>query len=290
MPFVKVNGVNLHYHVQGEGVPVILIHPPYLASNVFNYWKYQLSGFCQIITFDIRGHGHSEPSKVPVTYPIIVEDMKQLLDHLEIEQAVVGGYSTGGGVALEALLTYPHKFMGGIIVSGMSEISDIITKARVSAGVYAAAFHAKTTLSIVLSGGNADSKATFWNLYNEARIGYPKHWKEYSRYSLSYNCTQQLPGIKVPVLLIYGEKDKVFHKYARLLHQNIPDNELSIVKNLTHQIPTKAAAKTSDYIGNWITRRWPKVKYDEHLSGLDSAAIDDLGQIRDGVDAEQLLH
>jgi pimeloyl-ACP methyl ester carboxylesterase len=49
-----------------------------------------------MITFDIRGHGKSQYSNKPLTFPLIVEDIKLLLDHLEVEKAFICGYSTGG--------------------------------------------------------------------------------------------------------------------------------------------------------------------------------------------------
>src|SRR5690554_6750965 len=105
MSHAYINGVSMYYHIEGKGIPVLFIHPPLLTSANFLYQR-QLSEQYQIITFDIRGHGHSESSKTPLTYPLIVNDMIQLLNLLEIEQCYVCGYSTGGSIALEAMLTY----------------------------------------------------------------------------------------------------------------------------------------------------------------------------------------
>jgi pimeloyl-ACP methyl ester carboxylesterase len=68
MPFAKINGTTLHYQVKGEGLPIIFIHPPLLTKANFNYQVAQLSGIYKVITFDIRGHGHSAASLDPLTY------------------------------------------------------------------------------------------------------------------------------------------------------------------------------------------------------------------------------
>lgn len=121
MPTAYINGTDLYYEKRGDGFPIIFIHPPLLTSANFRYQQVQLAGQFTVITFDIRGHGRSGASEALVTYDLIVEDMLRLLDHLSIPEAYVCGYSTGGSIALEAMLTHPDRFTGGILVSAMSE-------------------------------------------------------------------------------------------------------------------------------------------------------------------------
>lgn len=252
MPLVHVNGTSIHYHVHGSGIPIIFIHPPLLTRANFTYQSVQLADEFKVITFDIRGHGHSGNSQQPITYPLIVEDMKQLLDYLEIKKAYVCGYSTGGSIALEAMLTYPDRFLGGILISAMSEASDLWNRSRLAMAVSAATLKAKNTIALSISWGNADSTTTFTNLYKDAKLGSIAHWRQYYRYSLLYNCTAKLNRIHAPVLLIYGGKDTSFHRYAKLLHQGLPNNELRFIKNMKHQIPTKAAAQLNGLVRKWI--------------------------------------
>jgi len=255
MPIAEINGIPIHYHVQGSGTPIVCIHPPFIASRIFNYQKYQLSETHRIITFDIRGHGHSGTSSQPLTYPILVEDMKQLLDFLGVDKAYVLGYSTGGQAALAALLTYPSKFLGGIVISGMSEVSDMITKSRMLAAGSAAKFRIKDAVAIPVAWGNADNRTTFENLHEDAKFGDPIKWKEYNNYAMSYNCTDRLHGIKVPMLLIYGEKDTTFHRYGHMLNDRLPNSRMYFIRDMKHQIPTKAADKVTTLIGEWIAQQ-----------------------------------
>jgi pimeloyl-ACP methyl ester carboxylesterase len=255
MPIMQVNGVPLHYHVKGKGTPIVFIHPPFIASQEFRYQAYQLSERYKTITFDIRGHGHSGSSDAPLTFPLIVEDMKQLLNALQLEQAYVCGYSTGAMVALEALLTYPHRFKGGILVSGFSEISDPLTRFRILASIIASAKPFKAMLGFSISWGNADNRLTFDNLRNDAKHGDPVKWKEYSRYSYHYRCTDRLHEIKQPMLLVSGELDRQFRRYAHMMHELLPDSELYLLRGMKHQLPTKAPDKLSGIIERWIARR-----------------------------------
>lgn len=255
MPMMNVNGVSLHYHIQGRGTPVIFIHPPYIASRIFQYQKYQLSEQHKAVTFDIRGHGRSGSSPVPLTFPVIVEDMKQLLDALDIEQAYVCGYSVGSMVALEALLTSPQRFCGGIMISGTPAIQDVMTRSQVVAGAVASTPRSKSALGFTIAWGNADNRLTFDHLRNEAHHGDPAKWKEYSRCCLTFDCADRLFRIKQPMLLIYGERDHQFHRYAHLMHDQLPDSELYFIRGMRHQLPTKAPEKVSNLISQWIAKQ-----------------------------------
>ncbi|HEY0826865.1 MAG TPA: alpha/beta hydrolase [Bacilli bacterium] len=263
MSLIQVKGVSIHYHVEGTGMPIIFIHPPLLTSENFKYQKEQLSEKYKVITFDIRGHGRSGFSAEPISYPLIVDDMKQLMDHLEVKQAYVCGYSTGGSIALEAIITYPDRFIGGILVSAMSEISDWWQKSRIFMAIAAASMKVKGVHARNITKGNADSKTMFSNLFRSALKGETANWKQYYQYSLSYNCTARLCRIMAPILLIFGLKDKGFHRYADILHKQLPHNQLYMIKDAKHQIPTKNALKMNYIVDNWLAEQ-------ENLTQSDS--------------------
>lgn len=252
MPIARINGTSLHYHVKGRGVPIVFIHPPLLTGANFQYQVAQLSGMFKTVTFDIRGHGSSASSPVPLTYPLIAEDVVRLMDHLELEKAYVCGYSTGGSIALEAMLAYPDRFYGGIVLSGLSEASDAYLRARIGIAVSLCRMNAKRALALAICFGNADSSTTFANLYREAMRGNAENWEQYYRFSLSYNGTARLKRISAPVLLMFGKKDRKFYRYADILRRQLPNNKLVMVRGVHHQLPTKAAVAVSETMRAWI--------------------------------------
>lgn len=109
---LDVDGSSLYYTVKGKGVPIVFIHPPVLTCVNFEYQIEELSKEFKVIAFDIRGHGRSQDSRQPITYPLIVEDIRRLLNHLEVKKACICGYSTGSSVALEFLLTFAESALG----------------------------------------------------------------------------------------------------------------------------------------------------------------------------------
>lgn len=255
MPWANVNGTTLHYELNGQemGTPIVFIHPPLLTLEAFTYQKEQLGDRFRVITFDIRGHGASACSARTLSYELITEDMIGLLDHLGIKQAFLCGYSTGGTVALEALLSHPTRFVGGIIVSGMSELTDTYNRFRVWFAVRMANPSRIMKLLInAITYGNADKTTTYHKLNEHALHDAVGNVKSYFEQSLRYSCTSRLPMIQQPVLLIYGQKDTGFHPYAQILHKGLPQSSLFFIKNAKHPVPIQNATRMNDLIDLWM--------------------------------------
>ncbi|XEC93155.1 alpha/beta fold hydrolase [Paenibacillus tarimensis] len=271
MPLENINGALMYYRTQGEGVPIVFIHPPLLTSENFRYQQMRLAADFQIITFDIRGHGKSGRSLVPVTYELIVDDIVRLLDRLNIKEAYLCGYSTGGSIALEAMLRSPERFRGGILVSAMSEVSDFILKNRIRAAIGLSKY--RMVLRMLMLGitlGNSDNLKTFGKLLGETVRGNTKNIHQYYKYSLTYNCTKSLTRIKAPVLLLYGQKDRGFTRYRKKLQEKLPHYELMIFRKEKHQLPTKAADAMNEAIREWIRTQEDRL----HRKKEENAAVE----------------
>ncbi|KRE96879.1 hypothetical protein ASG89_30580 [Paenibacillus sp. Soil766] len=255
MPWANVNGTSLHYEVTGPewGTPIVFIHPPLLTLEAFRYQKEQLGIHFRVITFDIRGHGGSASSKQSLCYQLISQDMIGLLDFLGIEEAFLCGYSTGGTVALEALLTHPRRLVGGIIVSGMSELTDSYNRIRVWLAIRMAnPSRIMNFLIRAITYGNADKKTTYQELKEHAWQDVAGNVRSYFEQSLRYNCTNKLSRIQQPVLLIYGEKDVGFHPYAQILQTGLPHSSLFFIKDAKHPVPIQSAARMNNIIQLWM--------------------------------------
>ncbi|UNK19066.1 alpha/beta hydrolase [Paenibacillus sp. N3/727] len=253
MTSTNINGYSMHYIDRGKGTAILFIHPPVLTSLNFIYQIQGLSPYFRTIAFDIRGHGKSQPSKQAVTYPLIVEDIKQLIDQLGIEKIFLCGYSTGGSVVLEFLLTHPDRAWGGIVIGGMSEVKGKRLRNKISLGVVLSKIGAVGTIAFSIAWNQAKNISLFRKLFNDAKQGDAKNTEQYYRYSLKYNCSSQLQEIHLPVLLVYGEKDKHFHPYAKMLHQRLPKSELVFIKKVDHRIPTKAPGPLNERIKQFVS-------------------------------------
>ncbi len=257
MPFFNHNGANLYYEDEGNGPPVVLIHPPLVTNRIFEYQARSLKKHYRIIRFDLRGHGLSAPSPEPLTYPLLVQDLLHLLDWLHIQKTYLAGYSTGGSIVLESLFQHPERFSGGILISAMSEVSDPILKMELSLAVSLCNSFSFPFLARAICLGNADCLKMFNHLFQTANLGNPENVRQYFSYSKAYNCTKQLSSIQQPVLILSGRKNDQYHKYTRLLKTHLPDSVHFPVAKKPHHLPTKAAQEINHQIHYWIQSLHP---------------------------------
>jgi len=109
------DGVKIHYTVQGEGEPVILVHG--FAFNADLNWRSPgvidaLTKKYKVIAIDNRGHGLSgKPTDVESYGEKMPEDIIRLMDHLKIEKAHLIGYSMGGFITLKLTTMHPERLL-----------------------------------------------------------------------------------------------------------------------------------------------------------------------------------
>lgn len=117
MSYAEVNGQRLYYQdTGGGGTAVILAHGFLMDRSMFDPQVEALSADHRIITWDGRGFGQTEFDSQPFTYWDSAKDLLGLMDHLGIDQAVIGGMSQGGFVSLRAALLAPERVRALILL------------------------------------------------------------------------------------------------------------------------------------------------------------------------------
>jgi pimeloyl-ACP methyl ester carboxylesterase len=117
--FFESDGVPIRYVIEGEGEPLVLIHG--FTASVEANWKgpgifAPLAAEYKVIALDCRGHGKSGKPRERDAYGAqMAKDVVNLLDHLEIEQAHIAGYSMGGIITLNILINYPERCLSAIV-------------------------------------------------------------------------------------------------------------------------------------------------------------------------------
>lgn len=111
-------GVSIEYDDIGNGVPLLLIHGFPLDRTL---WRTQIAGLSQlyrVIAPDLRGFGQSsETDGEAVTMDQYAADLKALLDSVNIQQAVIGGISMGGYIALAFYAQYADRVKGLLLAN-----------------------------------------------------------------------------------------------------------------------------------------------------------------------------
>ena len=212
-------GVTIHYQVEGEGDPVLLIHG-YTATGDLN-WRMPgvvstLAPSYQVITLDNRGHGKSDKPEDPESYGLeMVRDQVRLLDHLGIDSAHVVGYSMGGMITLRMLSEHPERVRSAVIAGMGWTKADDATKARYRQGNYR---------------GRPPRTAALGAVY-----------RAFGDLGLT---TDELREIETPMLLVVGSQDGLLESSVKPLLEVRPDVPLVTVEGGTHtDTPFKPAFK-----------------------------------------------
>jgi pimeloyl-ACP methyl ester carboxylesterase len=118
MAHFSYGGQRLAYTIHGDGPPTILTPGLLLSQKMQTPLARTLAkSGNQVITFDPLGHGASDRPRQMWRYsiPEFAKQVLALLDHLELEEAVVGGTSLGANISLEVAAMAPRRLRGMII-------------------------------------------------------------------------------------------------------------------------------------------------------------------------------
>jgi pimeloyl-ACP methyl ester carboxylesterase len=112
--FLNINNAQIYYEDLGKGDCVILIHGFAMDRRI---WDGQFRVFAQqfrVVRYDLRGFGRSD---LPETQYSTLDDLRVMMDQLDIEKACVVGVSLGGSLAIEFALTCPER-VAGLVLAG----------------------------------------------------------------------------------------------------------------------------------------------------------------------------
>jgi pimeloyl-ACP methyl ester carboxylesterase len=119
MAHFSYGGQRLAYTVHGEGPRVIVLTPGLLLSQKMQtpLARNLARRGNRVITLDPLGHGASDRPRQMWRYSIseFAKQVVALLDHLELDRAIVGGTSLGANISLEVAATEPDRLRGMII-------------------------------------------------------------------------------------------------------------------------------------------------------------------------------
>ncbi|MCU0444716.1 MAG: alpha/beta hydrolase [Microscillaceae bacterium] len=248
--FVEINGAKIYYQTLGigNGFPIVFIHG---LANDCRVWQPQFEAFSSYfkpIVYDVRGFGQSTPAEPHLA----ADDLKALLDELQIAQAHIIGVSMGGNIALNFAQCYPERVAKLVAVDADVYGFDDYTAEfkQLFREVYELG---KTKGALPAKLHWARSPLLQPKIINEYTPLIAQMIKEYSGIHLTD--PKLLPGanpptasrlieIKAPTLVIVGENDlQDFQRIADLLVQKIPNAQKIVILQAGHQ-PNLEAPET----------------------------------------------
>jgi non-heme chloroperoxidase len=247
--------IQIYYEDHGTGQPVVLIHGyPLNGASWEKQAHVLLENGYRVITYDRRGFGQSSQPAIGYDYDTFAADLNTLLEHLDLQDIVLGGFSMGTGEVTRYLGTYGSARVRKAVLMGA--IPPFLLKTADNPdGVDQSVFDG--IKAAVVKDRPAYFKDFLDNFYNvdvlraQGRIS-EQAWENSfivavnASWYAAYACVDtwltdfraDLPKIDVPVLLVHGDSDRIlpYPNTAARLPDLIKDLEFVTVEGGPHNV------------------------------------------------------
>jgi pimeloyl-ACP methyl ester carboxylesterase len=117
MPSFSRDGITFEYRDSGNSTTPFFFQHGLGADVAQPFSLFVPSRKIRLLAFDARGHGATKPlgDLKGLRFDVFADDLHALMDHLKIQQAIIGGISMGAGVALNFTVRYPERALGLVL-------------------------------------------------------------------------------------------------------------------------------------------------------------------------------
>ncbi len=266
MPYAQVNGMNLHYEIEGQGQPLLLIMGLGAPAAAWDpIFVQEMTKTHQVITYDNRGTGLSDKPDAPYSIAMFASDATGLLETLNIPRAHVCGVSMGGMIAQEMAIHYPQR------------VASLILGCTTPGGKNAVSAPPESLKALEGRAGQTPEEAARqgWQLsFSEEfirehraeleaqlprvlahvtpRFAYERHFQA----TMTLRVFKQLKEIKAPTLVATGRDDVLIPAAnSEILAREIPGAELAIFDNAGHGFVTSARESFLKVLKEFLSRQ-----------------------------------
>lgn len=239
---IEINDINIHYHEEGEGLPVVFIHAFALNQTM---WKEQVAALknqYRCITLDLRGFGHSDVVEGTTLMSQMASDVRELMKALSIDKAVLVGLSMGGYVALSFYRYFPEA-VRALVLADTRATADAeqaranrLLSAEKALREGSAAIADETTPKL-LGDTTIETNADLVKLVHAIQAANSPAGIAAAQRGMAArpDSTELLSQINCPVLVIVGSEDKLTPvAEAEVIHNGISNSQLRVIENSGH--------------------------------------------------------
>ena len=277
------DGGSVYTISRGKGAPILFSHGVTLSTRVWvkQFEKLPEQRF-RCIGFDHRGHGDSECGDSGHSIANLAEDVRTVLERMDLHDAVLVGHSMGG-IALQAFaFHYPEmaaeRVRGMVLMStlaktylsGSSWLRKMFERLT-GGGPSAGDLMTQQNLGFFLArvGFGRDPQASHVELVREMIAVCPKAASQEAVTALvGLDMTDELPEIRVPTLVLSGSADVIAPPaQGRRIAELIPDARLEVFKGAGHMLMLERTDEVNALItefardlgaGAPLRRFWPR--------------------------------
>jgi pimeloyl-ACP methyl ester carboxylesterase len=242
--------VHLHVTDAGEGRPIVLIPGWPLSDEMYEYqYNDLMNKKFRVIGITLRGFGRSDKPYGAYNYDVHAKDIKSVLDKLDIEDAVLGGFSMGGAIAIHYLAKYESAHVSKLVLAGAAapiwtqreDFPYNLTRSAVD-DLIALNFSDRPKLlaefAKIFSSNETSLNEGISKWLHGIGLVATAHATGQCLYALrDTDLRDDLKKIKIPTLILHGKKDKICsYDLAEQMKAGIKKSTLIPFENSGHSL------------------------------------------------------
>lgn len=264
---INVKGINLHYELyqQDKKKPVLVLLHGFLSSS-FSFRRLipYLKRDYTILSIDLPPFGKSEKSRnFTYSYTNLAQVVIDLINSFHFSNIHLVGHSMGGQICLYIAKQAP-ELVNKLVLLCSSGYMKRMPKSLIYSS-YLPYFHYIVKRKLAKQGVLHNLRNVVHNhdlIDKEMIDGYLEPFSDNGifmgltrmiRHREGDLPSEELKKIQHPVILIWGEKDRVVPlSVGKRLHQDLPNSRLVTIKNTGHLVPEECPEKVYEYISEFI--------------------------------------
>lgn len=251
------NTIKLHVEDSGTGATaLVFLHYWGGSSRTWRHVIHRLGPAFRTIAVDQRGWGLSDKPAEGYTLAVLADDAQRLIESLDLDRYILVGHSMGGKVAQLLASRHPAGLAGLVLVapSPPSPMNVPLEARQGMVNAYASRESILATVEQMLAAMPLQPE-DLQTVVQDSRVGAPAAKAAWPLVASQEDITAQAARIRVPTLVISGEKDRVDPPAVlqQELMTRIPQATLHILPGIGHLSPLEAPEDLAHQIRDFVT-------------------------------------
>ena len=242
---IDTGEVKLFVATAGDGPALLFLHGLGWDHHLWDAAFSRYSGQYRVIAGDTRGHGQSEQPDSPYSIQLFAQDWLIVLDQLQVEQAMLVGFSQGGMVAMQMAIQQPERFPALVLASTTcctpTAVSHNMQQRIQGLEQLGALEAAKLAGQSIFSSHFIEQNPDYIAAFIQQRAAANQTALKHAMAAVTgFDVCAQLANLSQPGLAIAGEQDRLTPPSSvETVHRHLAHSSYVCIPNAGHMIPVE---------------------------------------------------